>query len=337
MGQFIQIVGPKQVVQVFGVRLIGVNSDNAKKLLFSAIFVAIIMTLGWVLRRLAHRKAWSHKSKRVAFWTHQGISIVVAILVVVGLISIWFDNPARLTTAAGLVTAGLAFALQRVVTAFAGYIVILRGQTFTVGDRITMGGIRGDVVSLTFLQTVIMEMGQPALGDSGDQMWVQARQYTGRMVRVTNAVIFDEPVYNYTREFPYIWEEMRLPIPYNADRNRAEQILLSVARKYTTDIASLGEDALAALERRYVLKRSDLEPKTYWRLTDNWLEITVRFLVPDWGIRPIKSDMSREILDQFDQAGIGIASATYDVVGMPPLKVQMLPAVAANSTVNSNL
>jgi len=337
VGQFIQIVGPKQVVQVFGVRLIGVNSDNAKKLLFSAIFVAIIMTLGWVLRRLAHRKAWSHKSKRVAFWTHQGISIVVAILVVVGLISIWFDNPARLTTAAGLVTAGLAFALQRVVTAFAGYIVILRGQTFTVGDRITMGGIRGDVVSLTFLQTVIMEMGQPALGDSGDQMWVQARQYTGRMVRVTNAVIFDEPVYNYTREFPYIWEEMRLPIPYNADRNRAEQILLSVARKYTTDIASLGEDALAALERRYVLKRSDLEPKTYWRLTDNWLEITVRFLVPDWGIRPIKSDMSREILDQFDQAGIGIASATYDVVGMPPLKVQMLPAVAANSTVNSNL
>jgi len=337
VGQFIQIVGPKQVVQVFGVRLIGVNSDNAKKLLFSAIFVAIIMTLGWVLRRLAHRKAWSHKSKRVAFWTHQGISIVVAILVVVGLISIWFDNPARLTTAAGLVTAGLAFALQRVVTAFAGYIVILRGQTFTVGDRITMGGIRGDVVSLTFLQTVIMEMGQPALGDSGDQMWVQARQYTGRIVRVTNAVIFDEPVYNYTREFPYIWEEMRLPIPYNADRNRAEQILLSVARKYTTDIASLGEDALAALERRYVLKRSDLEPKTYWRLTDNWLEITVRFLVPDWGIRPIKSDMSREILDQFDQAGIGIASATYDVVGMPPLKVQMLPAVAANSTVNSNL
>lgn len=337
MGQFVQIVGPKQVVQLFGVKLIGVNSDNAKKLLFSVVFITVIMTVGWALRRLAHRKAWSHKSKRVAFWTHQGISIIVAILVVLGLISIWFDNPTRLTTAVGLVTAGLAFALQRVVTAFAGYIVILRGQTFTVGDRITMGGIRGDVVSLTFLQTVIMEMGEPAVGDSGDQMWVQARQYTGRIVRVTNAVIFDEPVYNYTREFPYIWEEIRLPIPYTADRNRAEQILLSVARKYTTDIASLGEDALAALERRYVLKRSDLEPKTYWRLTDNWLEITVRFLVPDWGIRPIKSDMSRDILDQFDQAGIGIASGTYDIVGMPPLKVQMLPIEAANSTVNSNL
>ncbi len=46
---------------------------------------------------------------------------------------------------------------------------------------------------------------------------MQARQYTGRIVRISNAVIFDKPVYNYTREFPYIWEEMHLPVPFNAD------------------------------------------------------------------------------------------------------------------------
>jgi small-conductance mechanosensitive channel len=61
----------------------------------------------------------------------------------------------------GLVTAGLAFALQKVVTAVAGYLVILRGRTFNLGDRITMGGVRGDVIALGFIQTTIMEMGQP--------------------------------------------------------------------------------------------------------------------------------------------------------------------------------
>ena len=106
--------------------------------------------------------------------------MVVSVVAVVVLISIWFDNPATLTTAAGMVTAGLAFALQKVVTSFAGYLLILRGRTFTVGDRITMGGVRGDVLAVNFLQTVIMEMGQPAEGDSGDPMWVQGRQYTGR-------------------------------------------------------------------------------------------------------------------------------------------------------------
>ena len=324
MGSVFQLVGPHQVVQLFGVKLVGVNVENGKKLLFSLVFVAFVMLLGRLLRWLAHRQAWDHAGKRFAFWTHQGISIAVTVALIVGLVSLWFDNPATLTTAAGMVTAGLAFALQRVVTAFAGYLVILRGKTFTVGDRITMGGIRGDVIALSFLQTVIMEMGEPAQGDAADPVWVQARQYTGRIVRVTNAVIFDKPVYNYTREFPYIWEEMRIPVPFNADRKRAEKILLDTARKHTVKIAELGEEALRVLERRYVLKRSELDPQIYWRLTDNWIEMTVRFLVPDAGIRTIKSAMSHDILDEFDHAGISIASGTYEVVGMPPIKVQML-------------
>ncbi len=323
MGQYFQLVGPKKIVQVFGIKLVGVDAENAHKLLASIIFVAFLMLVGWALRWIAHHNTWDHRSKRFAFWSHQGISIAVAVLTILGLASIWFDNPGRLTTAAGMVTAGLAFALQRVVTAFAGYLVILRGRTFTVGDRITMGGIRGDVVELTFLQTVIMEMGQPAIGDTDDNTWVQARQYTGRIVRVTNGVIFEEPVYNYTREFPYIWEELRLPVPYNADRHRVEQILLDAAARHTADISILGEEALTTLEQRYVLKRSDLKPQIYWRLTDNWLEMTVRFLVPDWGIRSIKSAMSRDILDQLDMAGIGIASGTYEIVGFPPVKVEM--------------
>ncbi len=329
MGSVFQLVGPKHTVELFGVRLVGVNAESAKKLLFSAIFLAILYLLGKVLRGIAHRVSRGPKS-HVAFWARQGISIALAVIAVIGLVSLWFDDPARLTTAAGMVAAGIAFALQRVVTAFAGYFVILRGKTFSVGDRITMGGIRGDVVELNFMQTVIMEMGQPAEGDSGDQMWVQARQYTGRLVRVTNDKIFDEPVYNYTREFPYIWEEMRVPIPYTADRARAEKILLDAAAQYTTKIAELSEEALKALESRYVMKRSELDPQVYWRLTDNWIEMTIRFIVPDWGIRRIKSDMSRQIMSELDKANIGIASGTYEVVGMPPLKVQMLPGSDAS-------
>ena len=87
----------------------------------------------------------------------------------------------------------MAFALQRVITAIAGYFVILRGKTFNVGDRIVMGGVRGDVVALDFMQTTIMEMGQPPPVQNADPaMWVKARQYTGRMVSITNAKIFDD-------------------------------------------------------------------------------------------------------------------------------------------------
>lgn len=331
LNSIIQFVGPERTLELFGVRLVGVNFETGKKLLFSVVFVVAVYLIGSLLRAVLSRRTWNDRTKRVAFWTRQGIAIGLSVLTVVGLVSLWFDKPAALASAAGLFTAGLAFALQRVVTAFAGYLVLLRGNTFSVGDRIRMGGIRGDVVALKFLQTVIMEMGQPEEDDSSGTAWVHARQYTGRLVHVSNANIFDEPVYNYSHEFPYIWEEMRLPVPYNADCSRAESILLEAARQHTQDIAKMSEEVLRDLEHRYVMSRTELEPQVYWRLTDNWLEMTLRFIVPVTGIRRIKSDMSREILKLLGQAGIGIASGTYEVVGMPPLKVQVIPATGEQS------
>ena len=62
-----------------------------------------------------------------------------AILLLLGIASIWIDRGTNLTTGLGLISAGLAFALQQVVTAVAGYFVILKGDTFNVGDRITIG------------------------------------------------------------------------------------------------------------------------------------------------------------------------------------------------------
>lgn len=321
-----ELSGPENSLTIFGVRFVGFNAITAKKVLFSIIFIAAVMLIGRLLRWIVRRGSPA-ESARIAFWERQGISIAVTGLTVIGLLSIWFNNPTQLTTALGLFTAGLAFALQQVVLALAGYFVILRGKTFNVGDRITMGGVRGDVMSLNFLQTIIMEMGEPPAVQSADPaMWVEARQYTGRIVSISNAKIFDQPVYNFTRDFPFIWEEMHVPIAYNADWRKAEQIVLEAAEKFTVKTSELSEPALRELERRYFIRRSDINPKVYFRLTDNWIEMAVRFVVEDHGIRETKNRMSRYILNGITQAGIGIASGTYEVVGMPPLKVQMVPA-----------
>ena len=181
-----------------------------------------------MLGRVGH----AFDSARFRFWSRQAVSILITLLLLVCLLSIWFDDPARLGTVFGLVTAGVAFALQRVITAVAGYFVILRGKTFNVGDRILMGGVRGDVIGLTFMQTRIMEMGQSPREETDSRSWVHSRQFTGRIVTVTNDKVFDEPVYNYTHEFAYIWDEIRLPARYADDRATAEAILLEAARAH---------------------------------------------------------------------------------------------------------
>ena len=198
-----------------------------------------------VLRRV------DHATVQTRFWTRQAISLVAAIVLILGLLSIWFSDPTRLATALGLMSAGLAFALQQPVTSIASYFVILRGNTFTVGDRISMGGVRGDVMRLGFIQTTIMEMGEPPAVQGADPaVWVKSRQFTGRIVTVSNAKIFAEPVYNYTRDFPFIWEEMAIPITYQADRARVEAIMLEARRGSSRSIRTHSRPSIRRACRR---------------------------------------------------------------------------------------
>lgn len=325
MHGILQFVGPNHELQLFGVKLVGLNRENGEKVLFSLVFVGLVWLLGWGIGALVS-VVLRRRSQKIAFWTQQGVHLVSVALLITGLCSIWFDNPARLATAFGLVTAGLAFALQRVITALAAYLVILRGKTFNVGDRIVMGGVRGDVIELGFIQTTIMEMGQPpAVQDADPAMWVAARQYTGRIVTLTNDKIFDTPVYNYTRDFPFIWEEMMIPVGYQADVKRAEEILLAATRKFTSQFNDIGAEALAELERRYFVERAQFQPRVFMRLTDNWIELSARFITSEHGIRDLKDKLSREILAGLNEAGIAVASSTYDVIGMPPLSVRLEP------------
>jgi small-conductance mechanosensitive channel len=236
--------------QIFGVKLVGITAANGRKLLLTLMFIALAYGFSRLLQAasgLVFKEG--RRNRRIDFWTRQVISLVTAVLIILGVVSIWFDNPARLTSAMGFLTAGLAIALQKVITAVAAYLIILRGKTFNVGDRIQMAGVRGDVIALGFIQTTVMEMGQsPSEQQDPPGMWVHARQYTGRLVTITNDKIFDEPVYNYSREFPFIWEEMTIPISYKDNRRRAEQIILDKATRHTIRIAELSDEGLTGVD-----------------------------------------------------------------------------------------
>jgi small-conductance mechanosensitive channel len=310
-------------MDLLGIRLVGLTGENAHKLALTiALLVGLVLCTA-ALHFLLRAIPGAERATRVRFWSRQGVSLLVAVVGALGLASIWFDDPKTASTAFGLMSAGLAFALQKVITSFAGYFLILRGNNFTVGDRIVMGGVRGNVIALGFFQTTIMEMGQPASVQNADPaMWVKSRQFTGRIVTVANSRIFDDPVYNYTRDFPFIWEELTLPVRYGDDRAKAEHILLHAARRHAADPRRIQPGALEHLERKYDVRLEDFRPRVYWRLTDNWLEMTVRLLVPDHGTRDIKDALAREVLAALDAAGIGIASATTEIVGFPTLKVE---------------
>ncbi len=312
-----------------GISWVGVDAENGRKLLLSLAFVALVLLGSAGLRALLGRVLGSadHSSIQAKFWMRQGVSLFAAVLLILGLLSIWFNDPARLGDS---LRPDLRRPRLRLTAGGDLDCRLLRHSArlhLTVGDRISMGGVRDDVMRLGFIQTTIMEMGEPPSAQGADPaMWVKSRQFTGRIVTVTNSKIFAEPVFNHTRDFPVIWEEMPIPNTYQADRGRAEAILLEAARLHATSADAMAAEAKQNLEQRFGVQPVDLEPRVFYRITDNWLELTVRFIVGTHKIRNAKDAMSRHIIAEFDKAGIGIASATYDIVGFPAVRIERSPA-----------
>jgi hypothetical protein len=106
--------------------------------------------------------------------------------------------------------------------------------------------------------------------------------------------------------------------------------MLDAAKAQSVDPDSLAAEYKDGLQARFGVEPIDLVPRVFYRITDNWLELTVRFIVHTHGIRGAKDAMSRTIIGELDKAGIGIASATYDIVGLPPIRIHPEAAAPAS-------
>lgn len=255
---------------------------------------------GWLVGRRAD-------DPYIRYYLRKVIHALVVVVLLVALAVVWRPFAGRIGIILGFATAGLAFAMQEVIGALAGWVSILTGGHFRVGDRIQMGGVRGDVLDLSPLRTKILEIGSGQEEDS----WIRGRQYTGRVVSISNKAIFSEPVFNSSAAFNYLWEELAIPVPYADDWRRAEEILREEAER--TSSSADARRAMEQVRRRYPVGRTEVEPRVFVRATDNWVELAARFVVPVRTARAVKDEMTRRVLDRFAEESITVASATQDI------------------------
>lgn len=271
-----------------------------------AVAAVVLASLGGAIAaRRAHDEFSAYHYRRLARYGILAAAIVVLLIV-------WRSTLGHVAIFGGIAVAGLAFALQEAIGSIAGWFNIVSGGIYRVGDRIEMGGVKGDVIDITPLRTKLLEMGSSS---KDEPSWVGGRQYTGRIVTLSNRTTFTEPVYNYSAFFDFVWEELRIPIPYDADAERAEKIVLEEAQRVSATEGA--QKAMEAMVARYPMPKHQIDPRVYVTLTDNWVELAARFVIPVRQSRTIRDEMSRAIRRRFDEAGIRIASSTMDVTVVP--------------------
>lgn len=228
---------------------------------------------------------------------------------------VFSDRLGRLTVVFGVVGAGVAFALQEVIASFAGWIAISLGQFYKPGDRVQLGGIMGDVIDISILRTTLMECGD----------WVKSDQYNGRIVRIANSFVFKEPVFNYSADFPFVWDEIMIPVKYGSDHHLARQILQRVAAEVVGEYVDQAKADWEHMVRKYLLEDAQIEPMVLLMTTDNWIEFTVRYVVDYKQRRRKKDQLFSRILDEVlaTSGTVAFASTTVHLVDVPALDVRL--------------
>jgi len=279
------------------------------------ILIVAIVFISLILRILQKSLAQYIESSEVRYRTRKFVKFL-GFLLIVFIVSVLFsDKLGGMTVALGVAGAGVAFALQEVIASIAGWVAVSFGNFYKVGDRVQLGGIMGDVIDIGVLRTTLMECGQ----------WVKADQYNGRIVRVANSFVFKEPVFNYSADFPFLWDEISIPVKYGSDFRLAEKILADVANKVVGGYVKSAKDSWKVMVNKYLIEDAKIEPMVTLQLTDNWIEYSVRYVVDFKKRRLIKNQLFTRILDEFEKTDgrVSIGSTTLHIVETPPIDVRL--------------
>jgi small-conductance mechanosensitive channel len=284
----------------------------AGKIAAAVIGIILINLIVRFLQRMASSRL---KSKETRYSIRRSLTFFGYLAAVILLIGVFSNQLSNLAVALGVAGAGIAFALQEVIISVAGWISLSFGQYYTIGDRVQLGGIKGDVIEIGVLRTTIMEIGE----------WVKGDQYNGRIVRIANSFVFKEPVYNYSADFPFVWDEITVPIKYGSDHNLAREIILTAGNNTVGEYVEHAQKNWKEMTRKYAVENAIIAPMVFLIANDNWMEFTLRYIV-DFKKRRIAKDMLYvRILDAIAQTNqkVSMASATFQLVEAPTLDIRL--------------
>lgn len=288
-----------------------------RRIFYSPAFIKIVtifigVAVIWLLIKTIQKYLISKIKNNDSLYRSKKFSSFIGYFFTIVLFSVVFKNKlGELSVAMGIAGAGIAFALQEVIVSFAGWLAILFGGFYKPGDRIQLGGIKGDVMDIGVLRTTIMEIGQ----------WIEGDLYNGRIVFISNSFVFKEPVFNYSRDFPFLWDEIKVPIQYGSDYAHARQILMDIGVEIAEEFSRESQGNWQTLERKYRLEDTPTEPMVSIAINDKWVELTLRYIVVYNKRRITRSELFSRILKEFEatHGEIKFASATFSFGGVLPV------------------
>jgi small-conductance mechanosensitive channel len=291
--------------------------DLLLRLLGLGLILGIVLVLFEVWRRTIIRYI-SDLGKRYQFLVMRRIALVLVITLIIVLT--FLNALGSLATFAGLMTAGVAVALQNVFLAIVGYFILIGKFGVRVGDRVQISDFKGQVVEVGMLRLHLLEIAA---------MEAEA-QPTGRLVAFPNSVVF-QPTIGFIKQVPgtnLIWREISFTLAPEGDHRSIEQrtyaVVDSVFKDYQADLERLRSRMQKNLQSVSI---GTLQPNARFRITPAGTEVRLRFPVEQQRAAEIDDRITRELFQAFD------AEPTLKIVDAqgPGLRQKMDPSATGGA------
>src|SRR5579864_320764 len=266
-------------------KYLGVAPSVTEGILATAAVVVVWIALTRAVRRVLVRVV---DDTSLRFQVNKAVSYGVGLIALTVVVKIWLRDVTGLATYLGLLSAGLAIALQDPVANFAAWIFIIVRRPFGIGDRVQIGQHMGDVVDIRPFRFLLLEIGN----------WVKAEQATGRLIHVPNAIVFKTPVANYDDAFGYIWNELEVVLTmesnWRAAKERLERILADHTEKLTPDVSARIRIAAESMH----IKFGKMTPVVWTSVVESGVRLTMRYLCKPRERRSSASSIWETVLDE---------------------------------------
>jgi len=267
----------------------GMSEATFWDLVASLVTVAILVVIRFVVLRIV--SAREKDLQRLYRW-RRGTTYVVIGLGVLMVGRIWLESVQTLTTILGFASAGLAIALRDPIVNLVGWVFIVWRRPFELGDRVQIGTLVGDVVDQGVADFSVMEVG----------VWVEGEDYTGRVVRVPNGLLFTQPLHNHHAGwFPYVWNEIEVAITLESNWDAAKHILEEIVVRHGANVSREVEEEVKQGARNYLFVReTNLKPTVLVRVApERGIVMTLRYLCDPRRKRGTAMAIWADVLGQF--------------------------------------
>jgi small-conductance mechanosensitive channel len=223
--------------------------------------VLLATTARILLERSTMDRRRLHTLRTIAILGIQFVTLLLILLVV-------FGAPSQVPTILGLATAGLTVVFQDFILAFFGWFILMGKNGIRVGDWVEINGVGGEVLEIGLFRTSLLETGN----------WTAKGHPTGRRVTFINNFAVTGQYFNFSTAGQWMWDEISVNIPANADSYRIIEAIHKVVLDQTEKDADLAKQEWQ-ITGQHGLNQFKATPSVDMRPAASGIDIVVRYVI----------------------------------------------------------